>query len=365
MKPTEKPANPHFSSGPCSKRPGWSLDALKGAALGRSHRASAGKKKLQEVLSLSREILGIPDDYKLGIVPGSDTGAVEMALWSLLGARGVEVLAWRASARAGRRMRRKQLKIADPQGHRSGLRRPAGPRRGRLEARRRLHLERHHFRRTRADADWIPDDREGLAICDATSAVFAMDVPFARLDVVTWSWQKVLGGEAAHGMLALSPRAVARLESHKPAWPLPKVFQMTKDGKLIEGIFLGDTINTPSMLCVEDAIDGLKWAKSIGGPQGARRPRRHQPRRARRVGARTPVDRFPLRNGGCALDHLRLLQFTDVWFQSLPADSQAKTIKDFTSLLEKEQVAYDIGAYRDAPAGLRIWCGGHRRGDGP
>jgi len=260
MKPTLKPANPCFSSGPCAKRPGWSLDALKDAALGRSHRAKLGKAKLKEVIDRSKAILGIPENYRLGIVPASDTGAIEMAMWSLLGPRGVDVLSWESFGKTWAGDIKKQLKLKDVRSFEAAY--------GDIADLKAVDWSRDvvfTWNGTTSgvrvpNADWIADDREGLAICDATSAVFAMDVPFEKLDVVTWSWQKVLGGEAAHGMIALSPRAVARLESYQPEWPLPKIFQMTKGGKLIDGIFLGETINTPSMLAVEDAIDGLKWA---------------------------------------------------------------------------------------------------------
>ena len=358
MKPTRKPANPHFSSGPCAKRPGWSLDALKDASLGRSHRAKIGKAKLKEVIDRSKAILGIPADYVLGIVPASDTGAVEMALWSLLGARGVDVLAWEAFGKTWGSDCKKQLKLAD-------LRVFDAPY-GKLPDLKQADWSRDvvfTYNGTTSgvrvpDLNWIPDDRAGLAICDATSAVFAMDVDFKKLDVVTWSWQKALGGEGAHGMLALSPRAVERLQSHKPAWPLPKIFQMTKDGKLIDGIFVGETINTPSMLCVEDAIDGLKWAESVGGLKG--------------LVARSDANLKALTNWVNSSDWVSFLcddvkarsgtsvcfTITDGWYGALPDEAQAKAVKDLTSLLEKEAVAYDIGAYRDAPAGLRIWAGG-------
>src|SRR3954454_19908497 len=267
-KPDLRPNNPNFSSGPCAKRPGYTLDALAGAFLGRSHRAAEPKARLAEVITLSRSILGMPADWRLGIVPASDTGAVEMALWSLLGARGVDILTFESFGEGWATDILKHLKLKDARilpaaygklpdlaavnpandivftwnGTTSGVRVP--------------------------NADWIPADRQGLAICDATSAAFAMDLAWDKLDVVTWSWQKVLGGEAAHGMLALSPRAVERLETYTPPWPLPKLFRMTSKGKLNEGIFKGETINTPSMLCVEDAIDGLKWAESVGGLDG-------------------------------------------------------------------------------------------------
>jgi phosphoserine aminotransferase len=265
MKPTQKPNNPCFSSGPCAKRPGWSLSALEGAALGRSHRAKIGKTKLAEVITRSKAILGIPADYVLGIVPASDTGAIEMAMWSLLGARGVDVLHWESFGKTWYVDIKKQLKLSDIRELKSDY--------GQIPDLKQVDWSRDvvfTYNGTTSgvrvpNLDWVADDRKGLAICDATSATFAMDIDFKKLDVVTWSWQKALGGEGAHGMIALSPRAVERLQTYTPAWPLPKIFQMTKDSKLIDGIFVGETINTPSMLAVEDAIDGLKWAEQVGG----------------------------------------------------------------------------------------------------
>ena len=357
MKPTAKPQNPCFSSGPCAKRPGWSLAALSDAALGRSHRAKIGKQKLKEVIDRSKAILGIPSDYVLGIVPASDTGAIEMAMWSLLGARGVEVLVWESFGKGWATDCKKQLKIADLKitevgygalpdltmvdwsrdvvftwnGTTSGVRVP--------------------------DAAWIPDTREGLAICDATSAVFAMNVDFKKLDVITWSWQKVLGGEGAHGMIALSPRAVERLTNYKPDRPLPKIFQMTKDGKLIDGIFTGETINTPSMLAVEDAIDGLKWAESIGGLSALIQRSQENLTLMNAWVAKSPWIAFlceDIASRSCTSITFKII---DPWYSALTAEAQAKAVKDLVALLEKEAVAYDIGAYRDAPAGLRIWGG--------
>jgi phosphoserine aminotransferase len=356
-KPGLRPQNPQFSSGPCTKRPGWSLEALSGAYLGRSHRAAGPKSRLAEVITRSKAILGMPADWRLGIVPASDTGAVEMALWSLLGPRGVDVLAWESFSKDWGTDIVKQLKLpearilaapygqlpdlakADPandlvfvwNGTTSGVRLP--------------------------DADWIAADRQGLAICDATSAAFAMALPWDRLDVVTWSWQKVLGGEAAHGMLALSPRAVARLESHKPAWPMPKIFRMTKDGKLNEGIFKGETINTPSMLAVEDALDGLRWAESIGGlPALIARSEANLAAIAAWV-ARTPWADFLAEVPATRSCTSICLKIVAPWFQALDAEAQAAAARKLASLLEKEGVALDAGAYRDAPPGLRIWGG--------
>lgn len=355
--PDVRPSNPNFSSGPCAKRPGFKLDALAGAFLGRSHRAAEPKARLAEVISLSRSILGMPADWRLGIVPGSDTGAVEMALWSMLGARGVDIVSFESFGEGWATDVVKHLKLAnarvltapygklpdlssvDPtrdvifpwNGTTSGVRIP--------------------------NADWISADRQGLAICDATSAAFAMALPWDKLDVVTWSWQKVLGGEAAHGMLALSPRAVERLETYTPAWPLPKVFRLTAKGKIAEGIFKGETINTPSMLCVEDAVDGLRWAESIGGlPALIARSEANLAAVTAWV-ARSNWAGFLAEDAAIRSCTSICLKITAPWFTALSADGQAKAAKQLASLLEKQGVAYDIAAYRDAPPGLRIWAG--------
>jgi phosphoserine aminotransferase len=350
-KPDVRPANANFSSGPCAKRPGFTLDALSGAVLGRSHRAREPKARLAEVIERSRAILGMPTDWRLGIVPASDTGAVEMALWSLLGARPVDILAFESFGEGWATDVVKQLRLADA--------RVLSAPYGRLPDLTAVDFDRDvvfPWNGTTSgvrvpDGGWIARDRQGLAICDATSAAFAMALPWDRLDVVTWSWQKVLGGEAAHGMLALSPRAVARLESYKPVWPLPKIFRLTqwgKDGggKLIEGIFKGETINTPSMLCVEDALDGLRWAESVGGLGGL--AARSETNLAVIAGwvARTGWVDFLAEDVGtrsCTSICLTL------------ADTAAA--KPLAALLEREGVAFDIGAYRDAPPGLRIWGG--------
>jgi phosphoserine aminotransferase len=357
MKPTARPRNPCFSSGPCAKRPGWSLAALEKAVLGRSHRSKEGRARLAEVIERSRRLLKMPADYKLGIVPASDTGAVEMALWSLLGPRGVDIFAWEAFGKTWVGDVVQQLRLKDVRtfeadygalpdlkqagrdrdivftwnGTTSGVRVPNGA--------------------------WIPADREGLSICDATSAAFAMPLAWDKLDVVTWSWQKVLGGEAAHGMIALSPRAVARLESHKPSWPLPKIFQLTKGGKLIDGIFKGDTINTPSMLAAEDAIDGLRWAESIGGLDAliARS-------NANLIAIAAWVDKTPwvdflARDAATRSSTSVCLKLADPAFAKLDNAGALKLIDKMTGLLEAEGVAYDIASYRDAPPGLRIWAG--------
>jgi phosphoserine aminotransferase len=356
-RPAVRPANPRFSSGPCSKRPGWSLDALQDAILGRSHRAKDGKARLARAIDLTREVLEVPDSHRIGIVPASDTGAVEMALWSLLGARGVDVLAWESFGSGWVTDIVKQLRLEDVRrieadyghlpdlasvdfdrdvvftwnGTTSGVRVPNG--------------------------DFIPAGRKGLTICDATSAAFAQRLDFAKLDVVTFSWQKVLGGEAAHGVLILSPRAVERLENYKPAWPLPKIFRLTSGGKLIEGIFKGETINTPSMLAVEDYLDALEWARSIGGLNGLT---------ARADANFDVVDAFVEKSPWIA--HLAVdavtrsntsvcLSIVDPEISALDPQAQAKFAKGMVALLEKEDAAYDIGGYRDAPPGLRIWTG--------
>jgi phosphoserine aminotransferase len=356
-KPGIRPANPRFSSGPCAKRPGWTLAALEGALLGRSHRAATPKAKLAEVITLSKAILGMPADWRLGIVPASDTGAVEMAMWSMLGARGVDVLVWESFSKDWATDVLKQLKLADarvldaPYGKRPDL--------GAVDPKRDVVFvwngTTSGVRLT--NADFISAAREGLAICDATSAAFAMDLPWAKLDVVTWSWQKVLGGEAAHGMLALSPRAVARLESYSPPWPMPKIFRLSSGGKLSEGVFKGETINTPSMLCVEDALDGLRWAESIGGLQGLiARSEANLAAIADWVAAGSGYG-FLAQDAATRSCTSICLTITAPWFAALAPDAQAAAAKKIASLLEKEGVALDAGAYRDAPPGLRIWGG--------
>lgn len=357
MKPTLKPANNCFSSGPCAKRPNWSLDVLKDAALGRSHRAKLGKNKLAEVIDRSKKILGIPDNYLLGIVPASDTGAIEMAMWSLLGARGVDVLAWESFSSAWGSDCKNQLKLTDLNIYKAEY--------GKLPDLSKVNWKRDvvfAWNGTTsgvrvANGDWIAADREGLAICDATSAVFAMDMPWDKLDVVTWSWQKVLGGEAAHGMIVLSPKAVERLQTYSPAWPLPKIFQMTKGGKLVEGIFKGETINTPSMLCVEDQIDALKWSESVGGIKGLiKRSEANLAAIAAWV-EKSNWATFLAEDAKTRSCTSICLKIIDPWFTGLSPEGQAEAAKKIASILEKEGVAYDIGAYRDAPAGLRIWGG--------
>jgi phosphoserine aminotransferase len=357
-KPEVRPANPRFSSGPCAKRPGWTPAALEGAFLGRSHRAAAPKARLAEVIERSKAILGMPADWRLAIVPASDTGAVEMALWSLLDpARGVDVLAWESFSKDWAGDVTTQLKLPDVRVHKAAY--------GRLPdlsavdpARDVVFVWNGTTSGARVpDAEWIAPAREGLAICDATSAAFAMRLPWDRLDVVTWSWQKVLGGEAAHGMLALSPRAVARLEAYTPPWPLPKVFRMTKGGKINEGLFRGETINTPSMLCVEDALDGLRWAEAIGGLDAlVARSEANLAAIARWVG-RTPWVDFLAEDPRTRSCTSICLKIVAPWFGALAAEKQAAAAKRLASILEKEGVALDAGAYRDAPSGLRIWGG--------
>jgi phosphoserine aminotransferase len=355
--PAARPRVPHFSSGPCAKRPGWDPKNLSDAVLGRSHRSKAGKAKLKRAIDLTREVLQVPADYRIGIVPASDTGAVEMALWSLLGGRPVTMLVWESFGEGWLADVAKELKLkevtvkraaygelpdlaaVDPHsdivftwnGTTSGVRLP--------------------------NANWIAADRTGLAICDATSAAFAQPLDWPKLDVVTFSWQKALGGEAAHGMLILSPRAVARLETYTPPWPLPKLFRMTKGGKLMEGIFLGETINTPSMLCVEDYLDALDWAKGIGGlPALHARADANAGAIADWV-ARTPWIDFLARDPALRSNTSVCLKVVDPAVSRLAPEAQAAFVKGIAAALEKEAVAYDIDAYRDAPAGLRVWCG--------
>ncbi|MDR6631343.1 phosphoserine aminotransferase [Phyllobacterium sp. 1468] len=356
-KPAQRPANPNFSSGPCAKRPGWSLDALSGAPLGRSHRAKVGKTKLKQAIDLTREILQVPADYRIGIIPASDTGAVEMALWSLLGERGVDMVAWESFGSGWVTDVIKQLKLGDARTIEAGY--------GELPDLTKVDFDRDvvfTWNGTTSgvrvpNGDFIPADRKGLTICDATSAAFAQRLNFDKLDVVTFSWQKVLGGEGAHGMLILSPRAVERLLTYKPAWPLPKIFRLTSGGKLIEGIFAGETINTPSMLCVEDYLDALAWAKSIGGLDGLMGRADQNFAVLDAFVERTPwianLARVPATRSNTSV----CLTIVDPDIIALDAEAQANFAKNLVAVLEKEGVAYDIGAYRDAPSGLRIWAG--------
>jgi phosphoserine aminotransferase len=356
-KPTKMPVRPEFSSGPCAKRPGWTPDILKNALLGRSHRSKPGKAKLQEAIDKTRDILKVPADYRIGIVPASDTGAVEMALWSLLGARGVDMVAWESFGKGWVTDVVKQLKLKDVRILEADY--------GELPDLSNIDTNRDvvfTWNGTTSgvkvpNADWIKDDREGLTICDATSAAFAMDLPFEKLDVVTYSWQKVLGGEAAHGVLILSPRAVERLETYVPEWPLPKIFRLTKAGKLIEGIFTGATINTPSMLCVEDYIDTLDWAHSVGGLSGLIARSEASLKLLEDWVKKTDWIDFLALDDTTRSNTSVCLKFTDPWLDTLGRDAQAAIPKKVASLLEAEGVAFDIGAYRDAPPGLRIWTG--------
>lgn len=356
-KPLTAPRRPEFSSGPCAKRPGWTSDALNDALLGRSHRSKPGKQKLQYAIDKTREVLGVPDDYLIGIVPGSDTGAVEMALWSMLGERGVDMMAWESFGAGWVTDVAKQLKLDDVNIYTAEY--------GNLPDLSVVDTDRDvvfTWNGTTsgvklADADWIADDRKGLTICDATSAAFAMDLPFEKLDVVTYSWQKVLGGEAAHGMLILSPRAVKRLETYTPAWPLPKIFRLTKNGKLIEGIFKGATINTPSMLCVEDYIDALEWAASLGGIKGLIAKSEANLKVLADWVAASDWAAFLAHDPATISNTSVCLKVGDPWLATLDVDTQAAVPKKLAALLDAEGVAYDVGAYRDAPPGLRIWAG--------
>ena len=357
IKPAVRPARPFFSSGPCAKRPGWTPEALSGALLGRSHRSKPGKAKLKEAIDRTRAILGIPADYRIGIMPASDTGAVEMALWSMLGARPVDCFAWESFGEDWVTDTVKQLKLKDARVLKAGY--------GELP----------DLKQTSPDHDivflwngttsgvkvpngnWIADDRKGLTICDATSAAFAMDLPWKKLDVVTFSWQKVLGGEAAHGVLVLSPRAVARLESYTPPWPLPKIFRMTKGGKLVEGIFEGETINTPSMVAVEDYLDALGWAQSVGGLKGLIARSNDNLGVLEAWAAKSGWAGFLAADKAIRSNTSVCLKITDPWFAALGDDAKAEAAKKIAATLEKEGVALDIAGYRAAPPGLRIWCG--------
>jgi len=355
--PRLRPSNPNFASGPCAKHPGWTPEVLKAAALGRSHRSKLGKAKLADVIARSKALLGMPEDYRLGIVPASDTGAFEMAMWSLLGARGVDALAWESFGEAWVTDAQKQLKLQDLRVMKADY--GALPDLAQVDADRDVVFL---WNGTTSgvcvpDGDWIRDDRAGLTLCDATSAVFAMDLPWRKLDVVTWSWQKALGGEGQHGMLALSPRAVERLESYTPPWPLPKLFRMTKGGKLTEGIFKGETINTPSMLCVEDVLDALDWAERIGGlPALVARSQANLAALSDWVARTGWVDFLaedPARRSSTSI----CLKIVDPWATGLDPARQGEIPKKMASLLEARDVAYDINGYRDAPPGLRIWGG--------
>jgi len=356
-KPSVRTANPNFSSGPCAKRPGWTPMALTGVPAGRSHRAPVGKVKLKEAIDLTREILGVPADYRIGIVPASDTGAVEMAMWSLLGARGVDMVAWESFGETWVADVLKQLKIKDT--------RVINAPYGELPDLSKIDFDRDvvfTWNGTTSgvrvpNGDFIPADRKGLTLCDATSAAFAQRLDWPKLDVVTFSWQKVLGGEGAHGMLILSPRAVERLESYTPPWPMPKIFRLTNGGKIIEGIFVGDTINTPSMLCNEDYLDALHWAKSIGSLQGLIGRADANLKAIADWVAKTDWVDFLARVPETRSNTSVCLQIVDSAVKALPDDKQAAVAKKIAALLDQEGIAYDIDSYRDAPSGLRIWCG--------
>ncbi len=355
--PAVRPSVPHFSSGPCAKRPGWSPQSLTGAFLGRSHRSKPGKAKLKRAIELTREVLEVPADYKIGIVPASDTGAVEMALWSLLGPRPVTLLAWESFGEGWVNDVVKELKLKDVTTLKAGY--GALPDLGKVDPASDVVFT---WNGTTSgvrvpNADWIAADRSGLTICDATSAAFAQPLAWSKLDVVTFSWQKALGGEAAHGMLILSPRAVARLESYTPPWPLPKIFRMTKGGKLIDGIFQGETINTPSMLCVEDYLDALEWAKSAGGLSGLRARADGNARVISEWVSRANWIDFLASDPAIRSNTSVCLKVVDPAITRLAPDAQAAFIKSLAAALDKEGVAFDIDAYRDAPPGLRIWCG--------
>jgi len=354
-RPAVRPARPFFSSGPCAKRPGWTPEALKGALVGRSHRSKPGKAKLKDAIERTRKLLGVPADYRIGIVPASDTGAVEMAMWSLLGPREIDIYAWESFGEDWVTDTVKQLKLKAEvrkapygqlpelkpskdrdvvflwNGTTSGVKVPNG--------------------------DWIAPDREGLTICDATSAAFAMELPWDKLDVTTFSWQKVLGGEAAHGMLILSPRAVARLESHTPAWPMPKIFRMTKGGKIVDGIFEGETINTPSMVAVEDYLDALTWAESVGGLKGLIQRSNDNLKALEDWAAKSDWCGFLAEHKAVRSNTSVCLKVIDPWFTALSDEAKADAAKKIAAALEKEGVALDIAGYRAAPPGLRIWCG--------
>jgi phosphoserine aminotransferase len=355
--PGVRPAVPHFSSGPCAKRPGWNLSALSDAVLGRSHRSKIGKARLKRAIELTREVLAVPADYHIGIVPASDTGAVEMALWSLLGPRPVSMLAWESFGEGWVSDVAKELKLQNV----SVLKAPYGelPDLTKVDwASDVVFAWNGTTSGVRVpDGDWIAADRQGLAICDATSACFAQALPWSKLDVVTFSWQKALGGEAAHGMLILSPRAVTRLETYVPPWPLPKIFRLTKGSTLNRGIFEGETINTPSMLCVEDYLDTLVWAKSVGGLAGLMKRADANAKVIADWVARTPWIEFLAADPAVRSNTSVCLKVVDTAIMKLPAEAQAAFVKGIAAALDKEGVAYDIDAYRDAPPGLRIWCG--------
>jgi phosphoserine aminotransferase len=354
-RPAVRPARPFFSSGPCAKRPGWTPEALNKALVGRSHRSKPGKAKLKDAIERTRKLLGIPANYKIGIVPASDTGAMEMAMWSMLGPLEVDIFAWESFGEDWVTDTVKQLKLK-ANVHKAAY--------GEIPE---LKTAKNHdvvflWNGTTSgvkvpNGDWIPADRDGITICDATSAAFAMELPWDKLDVTTFSWQKVLGGEAAHGMLVLSPGAVARLESYTPHWPMPKIFRMTKGGKLVEGIFEGETINTPSMLAVEDYLDALSWAESVGGLKGLIKRSNDNLAVLDAWTKKCGWAGFLAKDQAIRSNTSVCIKITDPWFAALGDEAKAETAKKIASALEKEGVALDVAAYRSAPPGLRIWCG--------
>lgn len=356
-KPALRPRSPNFSSGPCTKHPGWSLEALKGAALGRSHRAKLGKDKLKRVIEETKALLELPKDYVVGIMAASDTGAIEAALWSLLGPRPVDVFAWESFGKDWVTDCVKQLKPLEARSFVADF--------GQLPDLSQADFDHDvvfTWNGTTSgvivpNGDWIKADRKGLTICDATSSACGVPMPWNKLDVVTFSWQKVLGGEAQHGILILSPRAVERLESHKPTWPVPKIFRMTKEGKLNKGIFEGETINTPSMLCIEDALDAMAWARSVGGSKGLAQRTQANFKVIREWVERTPWVDFLASDPTVRSPTSVCLKPTDPVVMALSKDEQTNFFKKLTSMLDAEKAAYDINSYRDAPPGLRIWCG--------
>lgn len=357
QRPTHKPANPCFSSGPCAKRPGWTVDALKGTPVGRSHRASLGVKKIMEVIEKSKAILGMPKDYVLAVVPASDTGAIEMAMWSLLGERGVDVMGWEVFGKLWIVDVTKQLKLKDVRTFEAPF--GALPDLSKVDTDRDVVFT---WNGTTSgvkvpNGDWIKSDRKGLTLCDATSAVFAMDLPWDKLDVVTWSWQKVLGGEAAHGMLALSPRAVQRLETYTPPWPMPKIFRLTKSGKLFTEPFEGKTMNTPSMLAVEDCIDALRWAESLGGLPGLIKRTQANLKAVEKWVAKTSWAEFLPEREDTRSNTSICFKITDPWAATKTEEERLEIVKKVEKLLDKEGIAYEVANHRDSPASFRLWGG--------
>ena len=356
-KPTVKPSSPYFSSGPCKKRPGWSASKFDLETLGRSHRAKPAKEKLLQVIEQSKKILNLPSDYKVGILAGSDTGAVEAAMWNLLGPNGIEVVAWESFGLDWAKTITDQLKITGSNIHKADY--------GKLPDLSKIDFNKDvlfNWNGTTSgvkvpNANWIPDNRKGLVLCDATSAVFAMDMEFKKLDVITWSWQKVLGGEGGHGMIAISPKAIERLENYKPKWPIPKIYRLTSKGKLADGVFQGATINTPSIFCVEDALDALGWIESIGGLQAAINRSSKNLEAVKHWVDQSHWADFLCENRDNLSSTSICLKVKDSKFLNLSEDVQKTKIKEINSILDKEQVAFDINSYRTAPPGFRIWGG--------